>query len=264
MNIYQDLLERLQAAQSDEERAWITLQFNLNTQTETVRKAVQAAAVLHWFDRAMLDFVLERTLTETEFGTLISQPHVEVFPERGWNVHEKARDMLRDKLWQADRARYRKLSRRAAAWCRKHRAAAPVWQSEAVYHALLAEEKGAEQAFIDLGLEWHNHFQNAMLEMLIRPVLTAVQSGRLTGRTAAWAWYLQARLDCIYSRDREAKAALDQALAIDSGDKYLIAHCMESLGDAHISLSEFQQARKHYEEALTIYCDIGYRLGEEI
>lgn len=262
MNPYQDLLERLQTAQSDEDRVWITLQFNLDTQPEAVRKAAQAAAVLHWFDREMLSFVRETPLSEEEFGTLTSLPYVEEFLGRGWNIHEKTRDLLRDKLWREDRPLYHKLSRRAAAWCRKYHSADPVWQTEATYHALLAEERKAEQAFINLGLDYLNHFQYAALEALIRLVSNSVQANRLASRTAAWTWFLQANLDYPFSRYREAKEALLQALGVHSGEQMLTANCIFTLGKVHVSLSESSQARERFHEALPIFHAIEDRLGE--
>lgn len=262
MNPYQNLLERLQAAQSDEERAWITLQFNLDTQSKAVHTAVQAAAVLHWFDREMLVYVLETPLAEAEFSALVALPYVEIFPGRGWNVHEKTRDLLRDKLWREDRARYRKFSRRAAACCRKRNTTDPVWQTEAAYHALLAEERKAEQTFIDLGIELHNHFQFAALETMLRPVLNAVRVGRLSNRVAAWVKYRQARLDYMYSRNFDTNVVLLQELAVDSGDRLLAANCIQALGDLYLSLSEFPKAHERYLEALSIYRSNSNRADE--
>lgn len=252
MNQYQNLLEQLQAAQSDEERAWITLQFNLDTQPVVVRKAVSTAAVLHWFDHEMLNFILETNLAEAEFHSLIALPYIEEFPGRGWNVHEKPRDLLRGKLWQEDRERYRKISRRAAACCRKRNTTDPAWRAEAVYHALLAGERKAEQTFIDLGIELHNNFQFAALETLLRPVLNAIRVGMLGSRVAAWAKYRQARLDYMYSRNLDTNVALLQELAVNSGDLLLAANCIQALGDLHLSLSELPQAHERYLEALSI------------
>lgn len=253
MNLFQNLLERLQTARSDEERAWITLQFNLDAQAEAVREAVSAAAVLHWFDHDILSFILETKLTEAEFSALLALPYVEEFPGRGWNVHDKTRDLLRDKLWREDQARYRKISRRAAACCRKHSTTDPAWQTEAVYHALLAGERKAEQAFIDLGIELHNHFQHAAIEAMLRPILNACRVGRLDGRVAGWAKYRQARLDYIFSRNFEANVASLQGLAESSSDRELVANCIQALGDQHLSLAELPKARARFLEALRIY-----------
>ena len=231
MNPYQDFLTRLQATSSDEERAQITLQFNLDNQSKVVREAVQAAAVLHWFDHNVLNFVLETPLSDAEFNALVSLPYVEAFPERGWNVHEKTRDMLCDKLWHEDVSRYRKLSRRAATWRRKYNPADLVWRAEATYHSLLAGERNAEQAFINLSIDWLNHNQYDVLELLIRPVLNAVHANRLSGRGAAWALFLGARIDYVFGRKDEAKEALIHALTIKTDDHALIVNCTATLAE---------------------------------
>lgn len=261
MNLYQNLLERLQTSQSDEERAWITLQFNLDTLPATVRKAVTVVAVLHWFDRNILNFMLETELSDTEFHTLIALPYIEEFPDLGWNVHEKNRELLRDKLWQADRAHYQKLSRRAAACYRKH-TTDPVWQVEAVYHSLLAEERKAVDTFINLSTRWHNHFQLTELEALVNTVLSAAKAGRLTGISIAWTMFFQSRLHYFYSRFREAKVVLIEALATIPDDSQLKANCLHALGTVHNVLSEIPQARTRYQEALPICRAIGDRTGE--
>jgi tetratricopeptide (TPR) repeat protein len=262
VNSYQDVLARLQAAQSDDERAWITLQFNLDKQSKDVRDAVQAAAVLHWFDHKVLNYVLETPLTDAAFSTLVSLPYIEAFSERGWNVHEKTRDMLCDKLWQEDASRYRKLSRRAATWRRKYNPADLVWRAEATYHSLLAGERNAEQAFINLSIDWLNHDQYDVLEFLIRPVLKAAQAGRLSGRGAAWALFFGARIDYIFGRKQEAKEALTQALTIKTDDAPLIVNCTETLGDVYRTLEELPLARKYYESAQSKLRALKFHLGE--
>ena len=262
MNLYQDLLERLKAAKSDEERAWITLQFNLNAQTESVREAVFAASVLNWFDLEMLIFVLETPFSEADFRVLNALPYVEEFPERGWNVHEKTRDLLRDKLWKGNKARYQKLSRRAAAWCRKRHLADSVWRAEAAYHALLAEERNAVQSFSSVGVTFLNSFQYAALETLTRSVLNAVRSNKLSGTAAAWAWYFNGRLDSLFSRDHEAKESFLRALNLDPGNHFISAIISESLGQVHSSLAELQSARQCVERSLSISRKIRDRQGE--
>lgn len=262
MNSYQNLLMRLQTAQSDDERAWITLQFNLDNQSQVIREAVQAAAVLHWFDHKMLNFVLEISLTDVEFSALVSLPYVEAFPERGWNVHEKTRDMLCDKLWNEDVLRYRKLSRRAATWRRKYNPADLVWRAEATYHSLFAGERNAEQAFINVSIEWLNNNRYDVLEFLIRPVLKAVQTGKLLGRVSAWALFLGAKIDLTFGRKYEAKVALIHALTIKTGDYVLIANCTSTLGDVCRNLEDLPLARKYYESALSKLRDLNFSLGE--
>src|SRR5690606_7529097 len=46
------------------------------------------------------------------------------------------------------------------------------------------------------------------------------------------------------------------------GDRLGEANCQKSLGDVHVQVGEYAQARERYGEALPIYREIGDRLGE--
>jgi len=129
-----DLLARLQAARSDEEREWLVLQFNLESLDPALREAAQAAAIPHWFDAEFLAVILDRPADETRplFERLIALSFVEPFPGRGHDVHERTRALLLNRLWQDDRERYREWSRRAAAYCERRDRSDPAWRIEAI------------------------------------------------------------------------------------------------------------------------------------
>lgn len=243
-DLYQNLLTDLESASTDEERARITLQFNLNTQSERVREAVQAAAILHWFDQSMLNFVLSRPLSDEEFRTVISLPYVEKFPERGWNVHESACKLIRDDLLHSNWGLYRKLSRLAATWCRKYHPSDPIWQIEAVYHSLFAGESMAEKHFIHMGLMLLNSYRQAALESLLRPILIAVEAGKLSAEISAWAWFLKARLDIGFGRYQEAKAALTKTLEIEKENLKLLLLATLSLAEVNLFFDDPRESQR--------------------
>jgi len=62
----------------------------------------------------------------------------------------------------------------------------------------------------------------------------------------------------------QARERYQEALTIyrDIGSRLGDANCIRELGDIHSSLSELPQARERYQKALTIYRDIGDRVGE--
>ncbi|MBE9472161.1 MAG: hypothetical protein IMY75_08670, partial [Chloroflexi bacterium] len=98
------LLTRLQAAQSDEEREWLVMQFSLDNMTPAVREAVWAAAIPHWFDADFLAALLDERGERAEelYQALQEFSFVEVFPGRGYNLHERSRALLLGRLWQDD------------------------------------------------------------------------------------------------------------------------------------------------------------------
>ena len=148
MNLYDDLLARLKGARDEAEKAWITLEFNLSGQTESIRNAVWAASVPHWFDRRFLNALLDEPLDEEECQALTGLPYIEAFEGRGWNVHERSRELLRARLWDRDRARYLLLSRRAADYCGGRGQREVFWRAETLYHRLITQEEGAAEEFI--------------------------------------------------------------------------------------------------------------------
>jgi len=62
----------------------------------------------------------------------------------------------------------------------------------------------------------------------------------------------------------QARQRYEAALPIyrEIGDRLGEANCISRLGDVHVQLDEYPQARQRYEAALPIYREIGDRLGE--
>ena len=267
-----DILQQIQAAQTQKEREWILMQFSLDGLTPELREAVWAAAIPHWFDKAFLDALLQKSVSNQDFETLKDLSYVEKFErglisegyklENGWNVHERTRNLLLEKLWQNQPERYRELNRRAAEYCAKQDQKNTIWRIEYLYHALLAENDGAADEFSSQGIEWHNSFEYEKIGALVRPVLDEIKAGRLKGTAAAWAYYRQARLDITYNRYFDAKRHLETAITQDTDESDIKANCMKALGDVHRMLAEYDAARVRYEEALPIYRQIGARYSE--
>ncbi|MCW5209274.1 hypothetical protein VU10_03595 [Desulfobulbus sp. US1] len=63
-NPYQELLEQLQACESQEERDWLSLRFSIAQLPKELQAAVRAAAVPRFFDRAFLNALLDQPLDE--------------------------------------------------------------------------------------------------------------------------------------------------------------------------------------------------------
>jgi hypothetical protein len=142
-----DILPLLQAARTDQEREWIVLEFSLANLEPAVAEAVWAAAIPHWFDESFLAALLGKSVEETRpiLARLISLFYVEPFPGRGYNVHERTRGLLLDRVWRDDPDRYRALSHRAVEHCGDQNQDDTGWRVETIYHLLVAEpEQGAD------------------------------------------------------------------------------------------------------------------------
>ncbi|MFI3222141.1 MAG: tetratricopeptide repeat protein [Methylococcaceae bacterium] len=258
---YQDFLNKLQSA-DESERDWLVMEFSLQNLSETLQQAVWAAAIPHWFDHDFLNAVLANPLKDSDFQALTELSFIETYPERGFNVHERSRNLLLNRLWATNKTRYQKLSKRAAAYCKKQDQNNTAWRVESLYHGLLANSQTTKQAFINQGLGWWNGSQFEKLEHLTSVVLEAVYSGKLTGDSAGYAHSFQAKVDNIYSRYESAKKHLYSALAQNTQNKHLKVICLMELGRAHYHLNEYNLAPDYYQQALKICQQVKDRVNE--
>ncbi len=263
-----DILNRLQQAQSEAERERLVLEFSLSQMPTGLQMAVKAAAIPHWFDVDYLNALLDSDQKEEfaridGFRQLTQLSFIEPFPGRGFNVHERTGRVLREKMWEEEQDLYRVLSQRAAQYSATQNQDDISWKVETIYHVLLADTKEIGQfIFSSQCIQWNNSFEYEKIEVLLRPVLEAIKEDRLHGTTIAWAYFFQGSLNIQYSRNREAKSNLELASKHVGSDQGAEANVIQALGDVHVMLAEYSEARTRYEQALPIYQTIGDRLGE--
>ncbi len=257
-----DTLTRLKKA-GGEEWEWLLLQMLLKSLKPSQQEAVWAAAIPHWFDLPFLAAVLDKPEVE-EFDELITLSFVEQFPGRGYNIHQRSRELLLNKLWQEDQDKFRDLSLRAAEYCEDQDQSETHWRTEAVYHFLVGEpDEGADQ-FQETGWEWQNppNFAFEKIELMARLAREHFDKGRLDERGQGWTLYWEAHLDNIYSRFPQAREKLQKIKYDIDLDPYLAADSIRAMGDTHLTMDEYKVALARYEEALPIYQEIEDRLGE--
>jgi hypothetical protein len=94
----EELLARLQAAESDEAREWLTLQFSLSALPDIVAAAAEAAAIPHWFAQDYLQAILAEQwaafAAQDGFASLTALSFIEPSSEAGYSVHERTRTLL--------------------------------------------------------------------------------------------------------------------------------------------------------------------------
>jgi hypothetical protein len=246
-----EILSRLRDAANEDERFWVALEFNLRTKDPFIRDVISVAAIPHWFDADFLGWLLGRSDfgDSPEYEALIKLPFVEMFSERGYNIHERTRTLYLDRLWKQSRFQYQELSQRAYEYCSQYVEQDDLWLAEAVYHGVMANIPEARDMFLSKCAEWNNHFEYSKLEMLIRPVLDAAETGKLTGRTVSWALYYQARLLAIYNQTKYARRILVQSFSQAEGDVVLWVNCLKSLGRIH--LPRFFRLKQTEQQATT-------------
>ena len=122
-NQLQNRLNRLRQAQNDpQEMALIALEFSSESQQEEERevvwKAIQASAVVHWFNFDILARLLDTPINNARdiIKKLLMLPMVEPFKaygESNYNIHETTRLALRKRLFRENPELLSKFSKRA-------------------------------------------------------------------------------------------------------------------------------------------------------
>uniref|UniRef100_UPI0040576644 hypothetical protein n=1 Tax=Candidatus Electronema sp. TaxID=2698783 RepID=UPI0040576644 len=226
---YQILLEQLQACGTQDERERLLMRFSISQLPEPLRAAVQAAAVPRFFDRAFLNALLDQPLNEAQFAELTGLSYIEPYPGEGrFNVHERSRKLLQEKLWQEDDALYREISRRAFAHCVKQDQNDTTWRIETVYHQLIVEPDEGINKFNYIITEWKESYKS-YAESLLRTV---------------WKQHPDILIACLRILGGEAKEDARRLLK-ESQNPTVLTACLNILGgeakeDARRLLKETQ------------------------
>jgi hypothetical protein len=162
----QEIIERLKAAGDDPfSRALATLDIVLSDQEPDLRRAIEVAAIPHWFDESLLAEMLG---PDDYIERLSKLPMVEAFAARGgWNVHETTRLAIRRDLynWQPDR--FRELSTGAAKCFSGNSTHQLV---ETVYHRLTSSPVEGGEELARLGGDWSHAGRFEALQALGQPL----------------------------------------------------------------------------------------------
>ncbi|MDD2814198.1 MAG: tetratricopeptide repeat protein [Thiotrichaceae bacterium] len=252
---FDELMAQLPVLTEPEDKDWLALRFSLNQLPEKVSDALLAAAIPHWFDRDYLNALLDTPLSEDEFNALVKLSSIEPFPARGentFNVHERTRKLLLKRLWENDQAYYKKLARKAGAYCqRQHHRDNTLWLIEGFYHKFLVDDRVVVKVF-DKGEEWKEHDEFSSLELLTQSLSEHVESGKMTGDGIATIYHLQGLLDFESENYLGAKENCERALQQENLDVDIKATCLFNLGNIHYQLDEYVQAKEYLEQSLPI------------
>ena len=259
-----DLLTRLAQAETEDERAWLVTEHLLHTLSPDLQSMVWAAALPHWFDAEILAALRPELIEAADalYSQLQQLPFVEVFPGRGYNIHERTRNTLMDRLWFSNPTEYRTLSERASHYFVQQPES--YQQLEALYHIAVAEPNGAADQLWDYTSDLNNTFQYVELDVLTETLLEHAAHHRLNSETEAVVYYRKGgAAKRIYAND-EALANYEQAIGLfrDVGSRLGEANTLEAIGDVLKFLKRNDEALANYEQANGLFRDVGDRLGE--
>jgi tetratricopeptide (TPR) repeat protein len=257
-----DVLARLAAAQSDEERAWLLTEALLDTLSPDLAALAWAAAVPHWFNAEILAVLRPELKDQSEqlYTDLQALVFVRPYTGPGHYIHESTRRLMLDRLWHDREDEYRLLAQRATEYFAGRES--PSDQMEYIYHLLIADPQDGPDAFWNLDTEWHNTFRFAELESLADMLLEHVRTERVPQRARAMIQWRQGKAASRTYRIDEALTASYAAQKAARGDANLEANVLQALGDGQNFRKERDAALASYEQALQLFRAVGDRLGE--
>ena len=247
-----EFLERLEQTKGDPHaQSAVAAEFALAARPEAEREplwaALDAAALLHWFDARLLHKVLGIPEEEAanRFKALKDMPFVEQY-RRGEhdlrNVHESTRLGWRKQLAHADGPRFRLLSKQASDCFAAD--LAPAAQIERIYHLLCADPEAGASGLETLNRQWSSSAYPEDRYALAAVLKELEDSQLLAGRARAWALLVIA-----WARDTRGETAQLQEVATAALLLARQTKDQSAEGDAQALLGDVLQVQGKLEEA---------------
>ena len=249
-------LYALSEATTEAERDGVVLAMNVAMLPIDLWRAVEAAAVPHWFNILFLDALLGKE-SDLLYEELLKLSFVEQIPGRGYAIHERTRNLLLDQLWRNNPDRFRQLSEFAADHCAQQAALTEniEWQAEEIYHRMISNPRAGVDGLRALATKWANYEYHTYeeIEYIVQLASEHINAGRLSGEGAAWTRLWQARLALIFGRPELAPAALDQITLDSDDDLVLSAEVAQVRGDILAQLGDELGMHMAWSEAYEGY-----------
>ena len=257
-----EFLARLAQAQTEEEKDWLLAELSLSVLSPELRAMALAAAVPHWFDANILGALQPDLAQQAEelYLQLQDLSFVEVFPDRGHNIHERTRKAMLNHLWATDEEAFKQFSQRLVDYF----GAENTNRIEQIYHAVMADFEAGSIQFERYITNLDHNFRRGEAEALLAAVQEQVEAERVPSRFAADVIY---RFGKIHFRFYEADEALehyDTALKLyeQVGDNLGKANTLKAIGDVLQFLKRCDEALERYDTALKLYEQVGANLGK--
>ena len=253
----EELLARVNQAETEADRQWILLELQLSQMPEDLVSMLWAAAVPHWFDGAILAALRPELAERAEelYGQLQELTFVEEFAGRGHNVHELTRDVLLGKLWAEQRGEFLELSRRAADYFFGLDGDGDA-EVEACYHEVLYEGEAQTGRLLDRAIDWWTYRRLDLLQSTIQRLEEHQKSQRLDHFGDGFLQHLLGLQEMLSARYKRAgqyfergREYYDEAAII--GDRYYAA-LLRDLANSYYDRADYTAAEPLFQRALDI------------
>jgi tetratricopeptide repeat protein len=258
----QDLLQRLGESQGDPRaQAALTAEFLVLARPDEergpLRAALDAAAVLHWFDAGLLGKVLAIPDEDSRSWSQTLQEHSFVEHYRGesdlhYNLHESTRLGWRIRFARERPERFRALSLCASSCFADN--LTPGGPIEWIYHLMCGDPDIGASELENLDREWSGSARPEHRSALAVALQELVDTDLVEARARAWSlltigWTRDTRGETAQLAEIAAEAL---RLACESGDKSAEADARCLVGDVLRVRGELEPAQKEYDEFLSL------------
>jgi tetratricopeptide (TPR) repeat protein len=256
----EDLLERVQQAETETERQWILLELQMSQMSDELVSMLWAAAIPHFFDAQVLA-ALRPELADravTLYADLTTLTFVEDFPGHGSNIHELTRGVLLSQLWKQDQGEFLRLSKRAADYFFDMRKSSEE-DVEFSYHEILSEGTAQAGRLLDRAIDWWNYYQIERIQSALQGFSEHQKTGRLDEFGTGFSLHLNGLVKRSSANYQEAEFYFSRAQTIYESIKLVNPRYITTLLR---DLSSSKSDQGSNESAANI-CEQSLRISEE-
>jgi tetratricopeptide (TPR) repeat protein len=222
--------------------------------------ALEAAAVVRWFDQPILRAVMVQEDVREVYNELRRFPFVRTRAE-GLALHDAVREIVDENLRVQDAERHRELHERAAAYFEKQLKKATGEEAERLglerlYHCIRADEEKGIQLFQEMAEELVRY----RLLNRLRALLSDVNTYPLERENSRlWREYYGARILHLENQVSAAREQYEGLISANPTDLKLCAYVMADYGDVLRQLKKNEQAILYLEKVIS-YVSIDTKL----
>jgi tetratricopeptide (TPR) repeat protein len=214
--------------------------------------AIEAAAVVRWFDQPILRAVMAQEDVRDAYNELRRFPFVRTRAE-GLALHDAVREIMDENLRVQDAERHRELHERAASYFEKRLEKATGEEAERLglerlYHRIRADEETGIQLFQEMAEELVRYRLVNRLRALLNDVNTYPlerENSRL------WREYYETRILHLENQVSAARERYERLISVNPTDLKLRAYVMADYGDVLRQLKKHEQAISYLEKAIS-------------
>jgi tetratricopeptide (TPR) repeat protein len=256
-------VQRIQGARDNPNgMALLVIDFLIETQPERkrpiLRKAIEAAAVPHWFDADILAGLISVSRSEAQelLDIFARFPMIESFDARGpscFNVHETSRLAIRKRLYETDMGRFKELSARAIDAVGP--GLEPYLIVERLFHRFAADPDKAANECEVLYRDWAVTANSEISQMLRAALLELERTKQVSGHARAEVMLVIAWIQTTRGEAGGLKEWADTALNVAraSNQTSAIAQALCLVGDVNLARGNVNAASSACEESLNIF-----------